>query len=344
MRRWLRVSLVAGLAVASICVAQDTQTPYPALVTAQTRADSKALAELQRPGTVLFSDGFDSQDSFKAYFEVGGLKEGWAKIVTDAAIVRGGKGALQLTAAANAGNSSGASVNYWFGPDGHDRVHIRYSIRFAADYDQGNLNHTGGGLSGVAGTNKWGGMGGAGIKPKGDDHFNSRLEAWRDWGRFAPPGYLFCYSYWMDMRIDKDGNYWGNMLGPAEEERFVPERGRWYCMELMVKANTVGKADGELAAWIDGKLALHYRGFRWRSTDAVQLKRASLAAYVHEARRDNTVWYDDFVVSTGYVGPVKASPEVPIRALKPPSGPLGPTRLPKAVGFSNCPSLIASAK
>lgn len=314
MRRWLRVSLVAGLAVASICVAQDTQTPYPALVTAQTRADSKALAELQRPGTVLFSDGFDSQDSFKAYFEVGGLKEGWAKIVTDAAIVRGGKGALQLTAAANAGNASGASVNYWFGPDGHDRVHIRYSIRFAADYDQGNLNHTGGGLAGVAGTNKWGGMGGAGIKPKGDDHFNSRLEAWRDWGRFAPPGYLFCYSYWMDMRIDKDGNYWGNMLGPAEEERFVPERGRWYCVELMVKANTVGQADGELAAWIDGKLALHYKGFRWRSTDAVKLKRASLAAYVHEARRDNTVWYDDFVVSTGYVGPVKASPEVPILA------------------------------
>ena len=32
-------------------------------------------------------------------------------------------------------------------------------------------------------------------------------------------------------------------------------------------------------------------------------KRVGFGIYVHEARRDNHVMYDDVVVSTGYVGP-----------------------------------------
>jgi hypothetical protein len=40
-----------------------------------------------------------------------------------------------------------------------------------------------GGLTGVAGTNRWKAMGAAGIRPKGDDHFKSAFEPWR-----CPPG------------------------------------------------------------------------------------------------------------------------------------------------------------
>ena len=47
----------------------------------------------------------------------------------------------------------------------------------------------------------------------------------------------------------------------------------------MIKTNDPGKANGELAAWIDGKL------------------------YIHKATQDNTVWYDDVALSTGYLGP-----------------------------------------
>jgi len=58
-----------------------------------------------------------------------------------------------------------------------------------------------------------------------------------------------------------------------------------------------------LAAWIDGKLYIHYRGFRWRSNDDVRLKRFNIGVYIHQARKDNTVWYDDVTLSTGYIGP-----------------------------------------
>ena len=135
------------------------------------------------------------------------------------------------------------------------------------------------------------------------NYFNARFEPWRDWGRLPAPGYMFLYTYWMDMRRDRDGNYWGNMLGPDPDDRIVLERDRWYCLEHMIRANDPGQANGELAAWIDGKLYIHYTGIRWRTTAEVKIKRFSLDVYIHRAEQNNTVWYDDVALSTGYIGP-----------------------------------------
>jgi len=211
-----------------------------------------------------------------------------AKLVTDAKLAHSGEGAIQFTAMARSGRESGVGASGWFGPAGYDRVYFRRYVKFAADYDQGNLNHVGGGLAAVAGTDRWRAMGSAGIRPRGDDHFHSAFEPWRDWGRYTAPGYMFLYTYWMDMKRDPDGHYWGNMLGPADTERIVLQRERWYCLEHMIQANDVGTANGELAAWIDGKLYIHYKGFRWRTSADVKLKRFNIGVYVHQATKDNT--------------------------------------------------------
>ena len=293
---------------ASACgqTAPADQAFRPRLVTAETKADSRKLALLQKPGKVFFEDGFESAESLKKYFEVRGLKEGRAALVSDRALAHSGAGAIQFTAPADDGRASGAGASGWFGPEGHDRVHFRRYIKFAADYDQGDLNHTGGGLAAVAGTDRWRAMGSAGIRPKGDDHFNSAFEPWRDWGRYPAPGYMFLYTYWMDMQRDRDGHFWGNMLGPRETERTTLRRDRWHCLEHMIQVNTAGRADGELAAWIDGQLYIHYAGIRWRTSDAVKLKRFDIGVYIHQARQDNTVWYDDVALSTGYLGSKEA--------------------------------------
>jgi hypothetical protein len=303
-------SALAALAAAPAptATASADKGYQPQLVTDQTRADPKKLAALEKPGKVFFEDGFESDESLKKYFEIRGQKEGRAKLIADPKVAHSGKGAIQFTAPANDGKESGSGVSGWFGPDGYDCVYFRRYIKFAADYDQGNLNHTGGGLAAVEGADKWKAMGSAGLRPKGDDHFNSNFEPWKDWGRYAAPGYMFLYTYWMDMTRDPDGHYWGNMLGPVEKQRLVPQRDRWVCLEHMIKANASGKADGELAAWIDGKLYIHYTGIRWRTSDAVRLKRFDIGIYIHEARKDNTVWYDDVALSTGYIGPTPAKP------------------------------------
>jgi hypothetical protein len=307
MRCELTLALAAGLLCGSGAYGQrrsEAET-YPVLVTAETRRDPAALAQLERPGKIIFSDGFESPESLKSYFEIRGLKEGRAKLVFGPEAAHSGKGAIQFTAPAREGKESGAGASYWFGPKGYPRVHLRRYIKFAPDYDQGDLNHVGGGLAAVAGDNKWEGMGKAGIRPNGDDRFTSGFEPWRDWKRYPAPGYMFLYTYWMDMKRDPDGHYWGNNLCPAQNERVTLERNHWYCLEHAIKVNDLGEASGELAAWIDGKLYIHYRGFRWRTADDVLLKRFDVGVYIHHATQDNTVWYDDLVLSTGYVGPVE---------------------------------------
>ena len=292
----LLVSTVSGQEPAA------SAAPYPRLVTDTTKKDAQALARLTTPGTLLFHDEFESDASFRSYFEIRGQKEGHVAIERERDAIHKGTGSLRLTSPSNDGKSSGAGAELWLSDAGHDCVHLRYWIRYAPDYDQGNLNHTGGSICGLTGTHKWTGMGTAGQLPKGDDHFSTRVEGWRDWQRIAAPGALQCYAYWMDMKRDRDGNYWGNLMGPAPNERFVPERGKWLCVEQRVAANTPGKNDGELAVWLDGKLYVHYEGFRWRSTVDVKCKRVGLLVYVHAATRDNTVWFDDVAVSTGYIG------------------------------------------
>lgn len=289
------------LALAALVLADP---PYPADVTAKTLADPAALARLQRPGAPVFRDGFDTAASLESYFEVRGKDDGRARIV--AGVAQRGAGALRLTAPSAGGKQAGAGVSYWFGDrGGYDQVHLRTYMMFASDYDQGNLNHTGPSLVGVSTPGKWDGMGNAGVRPKGDDRLSVGFEPWRDWGRNAAPGPWRFYVYWMDMKIDRDGNYWGNLLGPALGT--TPPRGKWFCLEQMVKLNTlrdgVPHADGELAAWIDGQFYAHFTGFRWRTTERLKLKRLGLDVYVHQNRQDNTVTYDDLAVSTGYIGP-----------------------------------------
>ncbi len=219
---WLVLAMV-GIAGGVIASESDPH-PYPQLTTAATKADSQARATLEKEGRVFFRDDFESPDSLKKYFEIRGLKNGDARLVTDANSAHSGSGAIQFTARARDGRESGVGASGWLGPQGYDRVYFRRYIKFAADYDQGNLNHVGGGLAGVAGTNRYDGMGSAGIRPRGDDRFTSGFEPWRDWGRYPAPGYMFLYTYWMDMNRDRDGNYWGNMLGPDKAGRIALKR------------------------------------------------------------------------------------------------------------------------
>jgi hypothetical protein len=292
---------------AQFTAALDDQL-YPVEVTAQTLADSQALARLEAPGAVFFDDDFEDESSLDRYFEIRGRDDGRARLVSGPETAHSGRGAIAFAAPANNGQASGSGVSLWFGPEGYEVVYFRRYIRFAADYDQGNLNHTGGGLAGVAGTNMWAGMGKAGIRPTGEDRFTSSFEPWRDWQRYPAPGYMFLYTYWMDMRPSQDGNYWGNFMEPTEERRTVIERGRWYSLEQMIRCNDVGQANGELAAWIDGDLYVHYTGFRWRTTEEVRIKRAGIGIYIHAATRDNDVRYDDVSLSTGYIGELRGAP------------------------------------
>jgi hypothetical protein len=64
------------------------------------------------------------------------------------------------------------------------------------------------------------------------------------------------------MKKSPDGRYWGNSFAP--EKPALIECDRWICVEVELKCNTVGEADGEQALWIDGKEVGRWKGILLR--------------------------------------------------------------------------------
>ena len=58
---------------------------------------------------------------------------------------------------------------------------------------------------------------------------------------------------------------------PRPDKKFLLERGRWYRLEIMVKANRPEHADGGQAFWVDGKLIGHFRGIKLKSRASLWL-------------------------------------------------------------------------
>ena len=170
----------------------------------------------------------------------------------------------------------------------------------------------------------------AGLRPPGDQGFWTGIEPLRNrtW-RF--------YTYWHKMHPGRANstvakNYYGNtftMPGQA-----LVEQEKWICVEAMVKANTVGKSDGEMAFWIDGKLIgwwkpgnpmgtwvssrfvipgpnpQPFEGFDFRTDPALTISQVVLVWYVTEEYAKlgkslrNIVYFDDVVIARQYIGPM----------------------------------------
>lgn len=65
------------------------------------------------------------------------------------------------------------------------------------------------------------------------------------------------YTYWMEMRGSPPrGQTWGNSF--IRDPNLKVERGKWVCVELMMKMNEpVTEHNGEMALWLDGRLVSH---------------------------------------------------------------------------------------
>lgn len=216
-----------------------------------------------------------------------------------------------------------------------DTLHARFYVRFPGD--AAYIHHFVH-LGGYRPATNWP-QGGAGERPRGDDRVTVGIEPYGERGRWAPPGIWTFYAYWHEMRQSADGRYWGNSI--RSDPPAVAPRGRWQCVEVMLKLNSApDRSDGELALWLDGRPAYRigpgtrrgpwtgmgfetrekgepFDGFRWRAHAGLRLNFFWLLHYVTEnaARQNNVapptvpnrVWFDDIVVATEYVGPVRMS-------------------------------------
>ena len=137
--------------------------------------------------------------------------------------------------------------------------------------------------------------GGAGEKPTGRDKFSCKLFVTFD-------GNPRFYTY----HPEQKGIY-GDALPMNTVEEFAVEAGRWYCFEMMIRANDPPQRNGELKMWIDGQQVAHYDSMRFRDTPDLRINLFTHSAYVGGnwvSRQDQQLWDDQIVVATEYIGPM----------------------------------------
>jgi hypothetical protein len=263
--------------------------------------------EIAKDPAVLFHDDFESGspgERWDLLRTLGKSEHPAVALEKDPTIARG---AASARATLRKGGWSDIGLCKRLTP-GRDEVFMRHYVRYGRDY--GFHSHGGSGFCASSQAQGFGPGGHAGRAPEGDKFFWSTLEPI---GRAAPgkaPGPLIFYTYWWKMKPDGKGKHWGNWFRPETDP--VPALETWTCVEWRVKANAVGKEDGELDCWIDGVRIGSFRNINWRSADSLKVNQVSLSQWLEErAYADSgggetrTVWYDDVVVATKYIGPKK---------------------------------------
>ncbi len=131
---------------------------------------------------------------------------------------------------------------------GYEKLHYRFYVKFARDCAPiHHFFHVGGYNPATA----WP-QGGAGSRPNGEKRFTTGVEPFGKNWRWD------FYSYWMEMRGSPPrGQTWGNSF--IHDSSLRVKRDQWICVELMMQLNDVGTTNGEMALWVDGRLASHLR-------------------------------------------------------------------------------------
>lgn len=293
---WMMLPAAIASAQVTQNIASESDLPSGKGLAAQYPGD----VGIEKHEGVIFADNFESGNWDK--WENINNKEGKVLKLVDASEDGAPVGKHSLRVTARLDHNEGGGMTRWFKPV--DRVFVRFYVKFDEDCDY--IHHFVGlrANKGLYGRDRWSGFGGAGNKPVGDERFSTRLEPWGANGKLTPPGKWNFYSYWHEMKRGGDGRYWGNHFS-VEQEETVP-RGQWICCEMMLKHNTPGKADGEQAFWIDGKLLGHFQGINWRTSPTLFANSMTLESFVTDRwtkQNENIVTFDNVVVADRYIGP-----------------------------------------
>jgi hypothetical protein len=181
-------------------------------------------------------------------------------------------------------------------------VYVRIYLRLADDFSMGTANQLK--LFSIrAGAELKNTYGGAGKRPNGQDKFSVTL-ALDNWRK------LHFYVY----HPDQWGGYGDWVYCQTSFFRKAGlSRGKWYCIELMLKNNSPGKKDGQIKAWLDGTQIGKIEKVRFRDVSAVKISRFTVENYFggnnvsDTSPKDQRIYIDNYVVSTKPIGCLGAS-------------------------------------
>ena len=84
--------------------------------------------------------------------------------------------------------------------------------------------------------------------------------------------------------------------------------GKWYCLELMLRNNTPRQKNGQLSAWLDGKMVGNVEKLRFRDIEKVKIQRFAVVNYFgggnawQTSPKDQRIYVDNLVISRKAIG------------------------------------------
>jgi hypothetical protein len=314
-----RVFLISCAALALTFIPKVSAQPLP-------EGDSGIAARWPGDAGIASDPAVIFADDFESYGSSAGLTTKWTqaypatnlRIATELGNFFGGNKALEFTVPRLDGEVN-ATVIKQLNPE-RDVLFLRYYARFDEGYNVLGSSHNGSSISSHYCC--------PGERADGYNKFLVNFETERFETTLANPGRLGVYIYHPDQR-----DVWGDIFfptgvvspftsvpfdfGPGFVARpyVIPQLGRWYCYEIMVKVNTPGQRDARIALWLDGNLIADFQNLRLRETTALKIDKFGLALYIH----GNTLamareWFDNVVAATAYIGPM-LSTQRPVVAL-----------------------------
>ena len=261
---------------------------------------ARSATDLAGMPDVLFVEDFESSDWESHWTEID--KHGtFERVSDDPGLLfkpRHGK-ALKVTVPANSTLGLNMSLHFrqrlGYEPE---EAYFRYALRLA---DNWRPTLDGGKLPGLSGTYGRAGWGNRAVD--GTDGWSTRGAFYR-MAAEGNPLYglerIGSYVY----QPDHQGEY-GEVWEWGEGGTAPLALNRWYTIEQYVKLNTLGKHDGVLMAWIDGRLVLHRYDIRFRDTSQLKIEKLWMNVYHGGTKppgKDLSLYVDDIVVARRYVG------------------------------------------
>lgn len=267
-------------------------------------------ANIESHPDVILADGFES------YSTVSNLTSKWSqvyhsqntRIATEPANVYSGTKALEFRVPQQSAEVSNELVKS-ISPT-EDVIFVRAYTKYEAGYNVNGGSHDGIVVSSNYST--------PGVPANGTNKFLVDVENSRMTSGEIPPGLTHLYVYHPEQRTEW-GDHWypdGRVLPfdaiPGDfgayfvpRPNFTPELNRWYCYEIMVRANTPGQKDGRVALWIDGVLVADYPNVRLRDVNSLKIDTVKLCLHIaSNTIRQNLKWYDNVVIARSYIGPM----------------------------------------
>jgi len=207
---------------------------------------------------------------------------------------------LTIKEGTNSGNNSRYRFKT-FSQDEPEEAYFRYYLRLDNSWI---TSSTGGKLPGFAGTYDRAGWGSR--KP-----FISK-EGWSARGAYRRPFFdqgsgktytpIGNYVY----HLGQSGSYGDNWIWSLGDGA-VLETERWYCVEQYVSLNDPGRSNGQIKAWLDGKLVFHRTGLKFRESKDINIQEVWFNVYHGGSARapsDLTLSIDNVAIARSYIGPM----------------------------------------